>query len=399
MADRRQKRQVQTKLPFIAGNRGEAPKTAGRVESAVAIHDTERPAGEEGMMEAVVGRENLSDAVRRVVRNRGGPGIDGMTVGELRGHLEGNWADIRRRLLEGTYEPRSVRRVEIPKPDGGVRKLGVPTVMDRLVQQMLLQVMQRKLDPAFSDHSYGFRPGRSAHQAVERAQGYIGEGYHWVVDMDLEKFFDRVNHDILMGQLARRIQDKRVLRLVRAFLNSGAMEGGLVRPTTEGTPQGGPLSPLLSNVMLDVLDRELERRGHRFARYADDCNIYVRSKRAGERVMASVAGFLRRRLKLGLNMSKSAVGVVSTRKFLGFSFMLGKPVKRRISPRSLDRFKGEVRRITRRSCGRSLGAVVGELSSYLGGWKGYFGFCETPSVLKKLDGWIRRRLRSLQWKQ
>ena len=403
MTDRRQKRQTQMKLPFVAEVRGEAPRAVKRVESVTASHGTERPAGagveEEALMEEVVGEANLSEAVKRVMRNRGSPGVDGMSVRELRAYLGENWPQIREQLLKWTYKPQPVKRVEIPKPGGGTRNLGIPTVRDRVIQQALLQVLQKRLDPAFSDHSYGFRPGRSAHQAIERAQGYIQEGHQWVVDIDLERFFDRVNHDILMALLAKQVKDTRVLKVIRAFLSSGVMDDGLVSPTTEGTPQGGPLSPLLSNVMLDVLDRELEKRGHRFVRYADDCNIYVRSERAGQRVMEGITRFLGRKLKLKVNPMKSAVGKVSQRKFLGFSFSTGERVKRRIAPQSVKRFKVKVRSLTRRTPGKSLGAVIKALSAYLAGWRMYFGFCETPSVLKRLDGWIRRRLRALIWKQ
>jgi RNA-directed DNA polymerase len=403
MTDKRQKRMKQMTLPFATGGRGEAPHPVTRVESVTVSHGTERPAeggGEEkALMEEVVSGENLSEAVKRVISNRGSPGVDGMTVWELRAHMKSNWSRIREQLLEGTYKPQPVKRVEIPKPGGGTRNLGVPTVVDRVIQQAILQVLQKRLDPGFSDHSYGFRPGRSAHQAIERAQGYIQEGYHWVVDIDLERFFDRVNHDILMALLAKQVKDKRVLKVTRAFLNSGVMDDGLVSPTTGGTPQGGPLSPLLSNVMLTVLDRELEKRGHRFVRYADDCNIYVRSERAGQRVMEGITRFLGRKLKLKVNPMKSAVDMVSRRKFLGFTFTTGDRVKRRIAPQSIARFKHKVRRLTRRTPGKSLGAVIKALSAYLNGWKVYFGFCETSSVLERLDSWIRRRLRALLWKQ
>jgi RNA-directed DNA polymerase len=292
-----------------------------------------------------------------------------------------------------------VKRVEIPKPDGGVRKLGIPTVLDRFVQQAVMQVLQGKWDATFSEHSHGFRPQRSAHQAVAQAQQYIAAGNRWVVDLDLEKFFDRVNHDKLMAAIARRVSDKRMLRLMRAFLESGVMENGLVSSVEEGTPQGGPLSPLLSNLVLDELDRELERRGHRFVRYADDCNIYVASERAGKRVMQSVMGFIQRRLKLKVNEGKSAVARPQERKFLGFSFTGGAEVKRRIAPKSLLRCKQRIRELTRRKRGISLEQMTEELASYLRGWKSYFGFCETPSVLRRLDQWIRRRLRSAIWKQ
>ncbi len=292
-----------------------------------------------------------------------------------------------------------MKRVEIPKPDGGVRKLGIPTVLDRFIQQAALQVLQRRWDPTFSEHSYGFRPRRSAHQAVAQAQRYIAEGLGWVVDIDLEKFFDRVNHDRLMARIASREEDKRLLKLIRAFLNAGVMENGLVRPTDEGTPQGGPLSPLLSNLVLDELDRELERRGHRFVRYADDCNIYVRSERAGRRVMGSITRFITRKLKLKVNGSKSAVARPKERQFLGFTFTGGRKPKRRIAPTAVVRFRKRIRELTRRTRGVSFRRMIDELSIYVRGWRGYFGFCQTPSVLEDLDSWIRRRLRSVIWKQ
>jgi RNA-directed DNA polymerase len=289
--------------------------------------------------------------------------------------------------------------VEIPKPDGGVRKLGIPTVLDRVVQQAVMQVLQKRWDPTFSDSSFGFRPGRSAHQAVARAQHHIAAGYGWVVDLDLEKFFDRVNHDKLMGQIAKRIRDKRLLKLIRAFLNAGVMENGLVSPSVEGTPQGGPLSPLLSNLVLDELDRELEQRGHRFVRYADDCNIYVRSEKAGQRVMESVKRFIIKRLKLKVNEQKSAVARPQVRKFLGFSFLVRPVVRRRIAPKAIERFKDRIREITRGARGVSLEQTMLVLAPYMRGWRGYFGFCETPSVLIDLTGWVRRRLRAVLWRQ
>ncbi len=332
-------------------------------------------------MEEICERENLKQALQQVKANKGSAGVDGMTVGGITDYLKQHWPAIREQLLSGTYEPKPVRRVEIPKPDGGVRKLGIPTVLDRLIQQAVMQVLQRQWDSTFSDHSYGFRPGRSAHQAVAQAQQYIAEGYGWVVDLDLEKFFDRVNHDKLMGQIAKRVEDKRLLKLIRAFLNAGVMENGLVSPSVEGTPQGGPLSPLLSNLVLDELDRELERRGHRYVRYADDSNIYVRSERAGQRVMESITRFITHKLKLKVNETKSAVARPQERKFLGFSFSDGPEIKRMIAPKALERFKHRIREITLRAKGVSLETTIAELASYMRGWRSYFGFCETPVVL------------------
>jgi RNA-directed DNA polymerase len=368
-------------------------------EACAARTSLERPAVAGPSMEAVVERENLKRALAQVKRNKGAAGADGMTVGELPAYLKEHWLTIRAQLLEGTYKPQPVRRVEIPKASGGTRSLGIPTVLDRFVQQAVMQVLQTGWDGTFSETSFGFRPKHSAHQAVERAQAYIASGYAVVVDIDLEKFFDRVNHDILMGLVAKRVADKRLLKLIRGFLTAGVMEGGLVSPTEEGMPQGGPLSPLLSNLMLDVLDKELEKRGHRFVRYADDCNIYVRSQKAGERVMAGIERFVEKRLKLKVNKAKSAVAKPSVRKFLGFSFTGGKEPRRRIAPQTIARFKARVRELTRRTCGRSLVQIAKELSTYLVGWRGYFGFCQTPSVLRALDQWIRRRLRAIAWKQ
>jgi len=350
-------------------------------------------------MEEICERENCKRALKRVKANKGSPGVDGMTVQELPGFLPQHWPAIREQLLRGTYKPQPVRRKEIDKPDGGMRKLGIPTVVDRLIQQAVRQVLQKRWDWTFSEPSYGFRPGRSAQQAGKAAQQHIAAGYRWVVDLDLEKFFDRVSHDKLMGKIAERVSDQRLLKLIRAFLRAGVMEGGLVSPVAEGTPQGGPLSPLLSNIVLDEFDRELARRGHRFARYADDSNIYVRSRRAGERVMKSLTRFISTKLKLQVNQSKSAVAEPWERKFLGFSFTRSESPKRRIAPKAGKRFKERVRELTSRTRGISIERMAKELARYLRGWIGYFGKCETPSVLQSLEGWTRRRLRSAIWKQ
>jgi len=392
---------IQLELDFSSALTGEA-REAGRegTESSAATNGLESPARTNRLMEEVCERENLKAALRQVKANKGSPGVDGMTVGGITDYLKQHWPAIREQLLNGTYEPKPVRRVEIPKPDGeGVRKLGIPSVLDRFIQQAVLQVLQRQWDRTFSDHSYGFRPGRSAHQAVAQAQQHIAEGYGWCVDLDLEKFFDRVNHDKLMGQIAKRVEDKRLLKLIRAFLNAGVMENGLVSPSVEGTPQGGPLSPLLSNLVLDELDRELERRGHRFVRYADDCNIYVRSERAGQRLMESITRFITQKLKLKVNEAKSAVAQPQERKFLGFSFTAGPEVKRVIAPKAVDRFKQRIREITRRAKGVSMETTMEELAPYMRGWRSYFGFCETPEVLIGLTRWVRLRLRAALWRQ
>jgi len=382
-----------------SSERGEASVVGNAgAEPVKAIMEPESPAATMYLMEEVCERENLVRAWQRVRGNKGAPGVDGMTIAAAASYLREYWPDIRSQLLGGTYRPQPVRRVEIPKPDGGVRKLGVPCVVDRLIQQALLQVLQERWDPTFSESSYGFRPGRSAHQAVAQAQAYVAEGYSVVVDLDLEKFFDRVNHDALMARVAARVDDKRVLKLIRVFLNAGVMEDGLVRPVDEGTPQGGPLSPLLSNLVLDDLDKELTRRGLRFCRYADDCNIYVRSRRAGERVMASVSRFLTNKLKLKVNEAKSAVARPEERKFLGFSIS-NDGSERRIAPKALERFQTQIREFTRRTRGESLPQIVELLRPYLIGWRSYFGFCQTPVVLTNLEAWIRRRLRMYLWRQ
>jgi RNA-directed DNA polymerase len=397
MSDKRPNNQLV--LAFAEVSRSEAPRdSVAGTESFAAKREAESPASEQ-LMEEVCGRKNCQQALARVKSNKGSAGVDGMTVEQLPAYLKQHWPTIREQLLRGTYKPQPVKRVEIPKPDGGMRKLGIPTVLDRFIQQAVMQVLQRSWDGTFSDYSYGFRPRRSAHQAVAKAQQYIAEGYRWVVDLDLEKFFDRVNHDKLMGRIAKRINDKHLLKLIRAFLEAGVMEGGLVSPVDEGTPQGGPLSPLLSNIVLDELDRELERRGHRFVRYADDSNIYVRSRRAGERVMMSIKGFITRKLKLKVNERKSAVAQPGERKFLGFSFTWQREPKRRIAPKAIARFKQRVRELTRRTRGVNVETMVEQLGRYLTGWRGYFGFCQTPSVLQRLDRWLRRRLRLVVWKQ
>jgi len=372
-----------------------------RAGSPTARHPSQRPMFGENLVEEVCDRNNLLAALKRVRQNKGGPGVDGMTLDQLPQFLMESWPRIKTALYQGTYRPKPVKRVEIPKPGGkGKRKLGIPCVLDRFIQQAVLQVLQREWDPTFSENSYGFRPKRSAHQAIAKAQSYLQAGYSYVVDIDLEKFFDRVCHDRLMSKLAERVADKRVLKLIRSYLKAGIFENGLVTTPAEGTPQGGPLSPFLSNVVLDELDRELEARGHRHVRYADDCNIYVRSRRAGERVMSSISRFIVNRLRLKVNASKSAVDLPQNRSFLGFTFTGGRQSNRKkISSESLKRFKSRVRNITRRNRGWSLDAVIQELARYLTGWKGYFGYSETPSVLRDLDSWIRRRLRCVQWKQ
>src|SRR5499427_6549841 len=398
MSGTRQK--IQYSLALVPEGRGEAPGRGHQgTEPPVAKPAPERPACAEQLMEEVCDRANLVRAWKRVRSNKGSPGVDGMTIAGAKAYLREHWPNIRSELLSGTYEPQPVKRVEIPKPDGGVRKLGIPTVLDRFIQQAVMQVLQGRWDRTFSDHSYGFRPGRSAHQAVAQAQQYIAEGYRWCVDLDLEKFFDRVSHDKLIARIETRVSDRRMLKLIRAFLKVGVMEGGLVSPVDEGTPQGGPMSPLLSNIVLDEFDRELERRGLRFARYADDCNVYVRSQRAGERVMASITRFITTKLKLKVNEQKSAVARPWERKFLGFSFTTNREPKRRIAPKAVLRFKEKVRELTRRTRGVSIERMAEELAQYLKGWFGYFGKCQTPSVLQGLEEWTRRRLRSAIWKQ
>jgi len=351
-------------------------------------------------MEQVVRRANLIAAHQRVVRNGGAPGVDGLTVEQLMDYCRAHWACIRQGLLDGTYVPQPIRKVEIPKPGGqGVRTLGIPTVLDRLIQQALLQVLQPIFDPTFSADSFGFRPGRSTHDAVKRAREHIAAGHRWVVDLDLEKFFDRVNHDVLMARVARRVKDKRVLRLIRRYLQAGMMAGGVVSPRVEGTPQGGPLSPLLSNILLDDLDQELAARGHRFVRYADDCNVYVRSKAAGERVLASLERFLAKRLRLKINRDKSAVARPWERKFLGYSVTVHRETKLKIAPASVQRFKKKLRPLLRRGRGRNLRGLLAELAPILRGWAASFRLSDVKATWESLDQWLRRRLRAILWKQ
>jgi len=380
-------------------HRGTVSGTSAGCQTGTARGDA---SGDEALtlIEQVVRRENLVVAHARVVRNSGAPGVDGMTVEDLLPYCRQHWARIREQLLSGTYVPQSVRRVDIPKPDGkGVRMLGIPTVLDRFIQQALLQVLSPIFDPTFSDASYGFRPGRSTHQAVQRARAHIAAGHRWVVDVDLEKFFDRVNHDVLMARVARRVKDTRVLLLIRRYLQAGMMEGGLVSPRTEGTPQGGPLSPLLSNILLDEWDRELERRGHRFVRYADDGNVYVRSQAAGERVLTSLERWLTQRLRLHVNRAKSAVARPWTRKFLGYSVTWERTARLRVSPAAVARLKTKLRSLLRAGRGRRLADTIQELNLATRGWVVYFRLAEVRVTFEDLDKWLRRKLRCIVWRQ
>jgi group II intron reverse transcriptase/maturase len=391
------RRQKSARAERAGGADGEAGRNPVSDEAGNPRQDTESTGS--ALLEAVLTRVNLQRAWKRVKANRGSAGVDGLDIEQTARHLVTAWPTIRDQLRQGRYRPCPVRRVTIPKPDGGERELGIPTVTDRLIQQALLQVLQPILDPTFSAHSYGFRPGRRAHDAILAAQGYIQTGRKIVVDVDLEKFFDRVNHDILMDRLKKRLDDPGIIRLVRAYLNSGIMSDGVVLERYQGTPQGGPLSPLLANVMLDEVDKVLEKHGHCFARYADDCNVYVCSPKAGERVMA----LLRKcyaRLRLKVNETKSAVASVKGRKFLGYSFWFAKDeVKRRVADKPMATFKQRVRQLTRRSGGRNLAAVIARLKPYLLGWKAYFGLAQTPSVWRRLDEWLRHRLRAIQLRQ
>ena len=388
----------QIELPLE--DRGESPTAERSGEAVPTTHGHERLGIDHALMERVVERGNLLRALKRVQQNKGSPGVDGRTVEELPDDLREHWPAIRTQLLTGRYQPSVVKRVEIPKAGGGMRMLGIPTVVDRFIQQAVLQVLQPMIDPTFSESSYGFRPGRRAHDAVCQAQRFVQSGRRWVVDVDLEKFFDRVNHDVLMGLLHQRITDPRLLALIRRYLNVGILADGVVTDRHEGTPQGGPLSPLLANVLLDVVDKQLEQRGHRFVRYADDCNVYVQSKRAGERVMHTLIT-LYAKLKLHINVEKSAVARAKDRQFLGYSFWYAKGgnVKRRVAPKALYKMKERIREITSRNGGRSLTRVTAELRSYLTGWKAYFRLADTPGIFADVDKWLHRRLRMLIVKQ
>ena len=390
--------QTTGQLELLLEKGGEAAPTEKSDEAPKAGHENES-SGTDHLMEEVVERDNVEQALKRVMQNKGSPGVDGMTVEELLKWMPEGWEAVRAKLLDGTYRPTAVREQEIPKSNGGVRKLGIPTVLDRLIQQCVLQVLQPRFDPTFSQHSYGFRPGRSAHQALTAAKRYIEEGRTWVVDVDLEKFFDRVNHDVLMGRLAKRVGDKRMLRLIRGYLNAGVMVDGVVMARDSGTPQGGPLSPLLANVLLDEVDKELEKRGHAFARYADDCNVYVHTQRAGERVLEGLKKQFEK-LRLRINESKSGVAPVTERKFLGHSFVLTDEgeVNLVVAPKALEALKDAVRALTSRAAGKSMREVIGTLSNRLRGWRQYFNLV-AGKRFASTDGWIRRRLRALQLKQ
>ena len=380
--------------------KGQYPLGKSTGAPAVTVIEDWAPEETDDLMADVVARANLQSAYQRVLHNKGAPGVDGVTVEGLKALLQEHWPTIKAELLEGRYRPQPIRGVSIPKANGGTRQLGIPTVMDRLIQQAILQVLTPLYDPTFSSSSYGYRPGRSAGQAVQQSRDYIAEGYDWVVDLDLEQFFDRVNHDILMSRLARRIKDKRLLKLIRGYLEAGMLMEGLVSARVEGTPQGGPLSPLLSNILLDELDKELERRGHRFCRYADDCNIYVRSQRSGQRVLDSVSRFLAKRLRLRVNSAKSGVSRPSQRSFLGYSVhVYAGDVRLKVSPKAVTRLKAKLKAILRRGKGWHLRKLIGALAPVLRGWMNYYRHVRVTGVLKELDGWLRRHLRKILWRQ
>jgi RNA-directed DNA polymerase len=392
-------RKVETPEDSRKGRGGTSPDTGRERQASAAVKETPQPETTM-LLEEVLRRENLIKAYHKVRANKGAPGIDGMTVDDLKPHLKEHWPNIREQLLAGGYIPQPVRRVDIPKPGGkGTRMLGIPTVLDRFIQQAILQVLTPIFDPHFSESSYGFRPGRSAHGAVTKARQYVEEGYRYVVDFDLEKFFDTVNHDMLMARVARRVKDKRLLKLIRAYLSSGIMHEGVVQAHTEGTPQGSPISPLLSNILLDELDKELERRGHRFCRYADDCNAYVKSQKAGMRVMTSITRFLEKRLRLKVNREKSAVGRPWARKFLGYSMTWNKKPRLKVAPESVRRLKSHIQELLRRGRGRSVGQVIAELAPLLTGWMEYFKLAMVKNTFEQLDEWLRRKLRCILWRQ
>jgi RNA-directed DNA polymerase len=398
MRDGEPEKKTETSEADLRGQ-GRKPKVARASGSNFPGNKEQTGSKEPDLIERMLERGNLLKALRAVEANQGAAGVDGMEVGQLRSYLREHWAEIKEQILNGTYEPRAVRRVDISKPRGGTRMLGIPTVLDRLIQQAIHQVLSPMWETGFSPHSYGFRPGRRAAQAVKAAQGHIQSGKRWVVDVDLEKFFDRVNHDVLMARVARKVKDRRMLKLIRRYLESGIMQHGLVEPRSEGTPQGGPLSPLLSNILLDDLDQELEKRGHRFCRYADDCNIYVGSRRAGERVMESLTRFLREQLKLTVNPKKSAVDRPWRRKFLGFSMTAHRECRVRVAPQAVGRFKDVMREKFREGRGRNLQAFLESLKPKLRGWASYFSVAETRNVFEDLDQWLRRKLRCMEWRK
>lgn len=391
-------RRVEKSVHPLEANGGTRRDQGGAVQTRTACDEK---AGDKTsrLMEEVLRRENLIRAYKRVKQNKGAPGVDGMTVDELMPYCREHWEEIQGQLLNTTYIPRPIRAVEIPKPNGGTRMLGIPVVLDRFIMQAILQVLTPIFDPMFSDNSHGYRPNRSTHEAVRRAKEYVGDGYDWVADLDLEKFFDRVNHDVLMSRVARVVKDKRLLRLIRRYLQAGIMIGGLVSARSEGTPQGSPLSPLLSNILLDELDKELESRGHRFCRYADDVNVYVKSAAAGRRVMASLETFLAKRLRLKVNREKSAVARPWERKFLGYSFTDEAKPRLRVSPKSLERFKQKLKPLWKRGRGQSVEMTIKKLNQIVTGWVSYYRLSELVWPMKKLDKWIRRRIRCIIWRQ